>query len=431
MNAFGPWKYGVLLCGVMGCTSLSHPFFTFQPTAGQYFPPFIVEQFPEAARFNAQYRQWDEAQHGMKVIAIRRLSTDNLPQNEANLSWSADGSALGFEIDTGLQKKILVRSLAKTWERELVVLPQTQDNFLSGLVNKNVESYNAGLSWSKDGKRFAFMSNGGQGEYNIYVGALGEKEQPVAPSQSKDGYAVWSPKQDEIVFVSGRTGQGDLYTYDVNAEHVQQLTNQPQADIFPEWHPSGDALVYASGDAATHQIMTIERLKGQWQSPRPLTDAQADLLRPIYSPDGRWLAFYMNRRDHHDTQFDLVVIPAQPTALLRDEDLAMHVVARQVAVDLNTGPAWSPDSRKLFFVVNNAEQFNPIAYYDLFSGDFETLKTQTMMNRDIIMSRLGVLSFRAQVGSWERVFIALTNQSRQLQKTPETLATIRYLPAKG
>jgi hypothetical protein len=38
------------------------------------------------------------------------------------------------------------------------------------------------------------------------------------------------------------------------------------------------------------------------------------------------------------------------------------------------------------------------------------------MNRDLTISRLGVLSFRAQVGVWDRVFIALTNQGIQIQR---------------
>ena len=38
------------------------------------------------------------------------------------------------------------------------------------------------------------------------------------------------------------------------------------------------------------------------------------------------------------------------------------------------------------------------------------------MNRDVVISKYGVLSFRAQDGVWDRVFVALTNQGIQLQK---------------
>ena len=38
------------------------------------------------------------------------------------------------------------------------------------------------------------------------------------------------------------------------------------------------------------------------------------------------------------------------------------------------------------------------------------------MNRDVVISKYGVLSFRAQDGVWDRVFVALTNQGIQLQE---------------
>ena len=34
------------------------------------------------------------------------------------------------------------------------------------------------------------------------------------------------------------------------------------------------------------------------------------------------------------------------------------VVARNVVIDLNTGPAWSPDSRKIFYVKKDPKSFN-------------------------------------------------------------------------
>jgi len=88
---------------------------------------------------------------------------------------------------------------------------------------------------------------------------------------------------------------------------------------------------------------------------------------------------------------------------------------KNVIVDLNTGPAWSPDGQKLLFVKKDPQRFNPIHMYDLAKGQESMIKTGTKMNRDILMSPLGVLSFRAQVGAWDKVFIALTNQGRQLQ----------------
>ena len=100
---------------------------------------------------------------------------------------------------------------------------------------------------------------------------------------------------------------------------------------------------------------------------------------------------------------------------LSDEALTNQLVARDVVVDLNTGPAWTPDARKVIFVKRDPSLFNPIHAYDMYEGKTYYFRTNTKMNRDIMMSKLGVLSFRAQVGAWDKVFVALTNQGVQLQ----------------
>ncbi len=122
------------------------------------------------------------------------------------------------------------------------------------------------------------------------------------------------------------------------------------------------------------------------------------------------------------------MLPMEFSKVYKTLDMTNTIVARDVVVDLNTGPSWSPDSRKIFFVKHDPKLFNPIYGYDLFSGRQYVLETKTKMNRDILMSNLGVLSFRAQVGAWDRVFVALTNQGVQLQKPfSQTLGKVHYV----
>jgi Tol biopolymer transport system component len=103
------------------------------------------------------------------------------------------------------------------------------------------------------------------------------------------------------------------------------------------------------------------------------------------------------------------------------------LIAEDVVIDLNTGPAWSPDSRKVFYVKHDVSVANPIYAYDIASGKSYLFNTNTRMNRDLLISRLGILSFRAQVGAWDRVFLALTNQGAQIQQPVVSTTPIRYL----
>lgn len=407
------------------------PLTEFQAKDGQYFPPFIAKFFPNADRFSREYPTLAQARTDVSMIEIKQLNASDVKFNEANLSWSADGVYLGYEVLLDGFRKIMLKDLAGNFSRELQVIPKGPNNFLDGMVVKSAHSYNAGLRWSRDSTRFAFMSNGGVGEYNIYVGAVGAKEKAVANSPTKDGYATWSPSTNEIAFVSGRSGNGDIYLVDLKSKDVAQLSARKEVDIFPEWFPSGNRIVYSSGDALNHDLHLVERGRRHdpWAKPVALTDWARDDLRPTVSPDGRYVAFYADDGGSTDDnrRWNILVVPYVAGKTYRESELREMVVAKDVVIDLNTGPAWSPDSRKIFYVKRDPSVSNPIFAYDLFTGRSYVFKTKTRMNRDILMSKVGILSFRAQVGVWDRVFVALTNQGLQLQTEDRLRTKIHYL----
>jgi hypothetical protein len=400
----------------------------FEATDGDYFPEFVMGFFAASSKYARQFPTLEQARAKVRLIEVKQLTMGSPSNNEANLSWSADGYYLGYETIEGGFRHIKLKNLVGNYSRKLKVVPKGRNNFLDGMVISSAHSYNAGLRWSKDSTRFAFMSNGGIGEYNIYVGAVGRNEEVVAKSSYKDGYATWSPTNNEMAFVSARSGNGDIYCLDVNSKTVGRLTDSKQVDIFPEWFPDGQGIVYSSGDSRNHSLQILLRKAGQWQKPKNLTLTRSDDLRPTISPDGKLVAFYTDGgRQGAKKDWHIAVVPLGTSRAFKTFETRRMIVAKGVIIDLNTGPAWSPDSKKIFFVKNDPTRFNPIQAYDLFSGRIYEFATATKMNRDILMSPLGILSFRAQVGVWDRVFLALTNQGRQLQTTDHLQSTIHYM----
>ncbi len=413
------WKKTLSSMGFAGADGI--PLNEFKASARDYFPPYIMKFFRGAAFFADVAPTMEKAREGMVLIEVKQLSEGDPPQNESNLSWSADGAWLGFEVSDEIQNKIMVKNIPGDYVRELSVKPARGNDFLEGMVVGSAQSYNASLRWSKDSTRYAFMSNGGTGTYNIYVGAIGGEEKQITRGSTKDGYATWSGASNEIAFVSGRSGSGDIYVVDLATESHARLTRGDEVDLFPEWFPSGNRLVYSSGDAMAHRLMVVSRATtGQpWGEPEPLTTWEQDDLRPIVSPDGRYVAFYST--DGHTGEdglpvWNIHVLKYEPGKSYGVESMTSSIVARNVVIDLNTGPAWTPDGRKILFVRHDPAEFNPICGYDVFTGQSFVFRTKTRMNRDLTISRLGVLSFRAQVGVWDRVFIALTNQGIQIQR---------------
>ncbi|MCX6105694.1 MAG: hypothetical protein NTY08_07695 [Proteobacteria bacterium] len=419
-----PWSKGV------SSPEVGVPLAAFSASNRHYFPRFISQFFPGARAFAKAYPTLESARSDVVLIEVRQLNANETRFNEANLSWSADGVYLGYEVLVDGFRKIMLKDLVGNYSRELQVIPRGSSDFLDGMVTKSAQSYNAGLRWSHDSTRFAFMSNGGIGDYNIYVGAIGAKEESLGNSHSKDGYATWSPVNNEIAFVSARSGNGDIYSLSLSDKKLVRLTRSDEVDIFPDWFPGGNGVVYSSGDALHHSLNMVTRHNDIWRDPYPLTEAGADHLRPTVSPDGEYVAFYAEdiaQSESVQRRWNLVVVPVASGKTYSLVELRSMLVARDVVIDLNTGPAWSPDSRKIFYVKHDVSVSNPIYAYDLFSGRSYLFSTNTKMNRDLLVSKLGILSFRAQIGAWDRVFVALTNQGVQIQTESHLPSKIHYL----
>ncbi|HMC65536.1 MAG TPA: MdsD protein, partial [Gemmataceae bacterium] len=116
----------------------------------------------------------------------------------------------------------------------------------------------------------------------------------------------------------------------------------------PDISPDGKQVAFSHlGD-----IWTVEAIGGV---ARPVTMHEAHDIFPVFSPDGRWIAFSSNRHG----SYDVFVVPAhggKPRRLTFDS-----------AADLVTG--WSPDGKQLLFASTRSTAFPPS--YELYTVPFE------------------------------------------------------------
>ena len=386
------------------------PLRKFVATDSDFFPRFIDKIFPQTNTFELNHSSIDAANRDFSLIGLKRLTGDKNQVNEANLSWSADGVYLGYEEIGKKDRKILIRDLIGAYSHSVFLMPKKEDSLYSSIAGTDQFSFNAGLRWSLDSTHYAFMSNGGVGQFDIYLGAIGLEDRKISNSQSKDGFAVWSPTKKELVFVSGRSGNGDLYLLNVRNDTLKRITASKEPDLFPEWSPNGKEIVFTLRKGKVQQLFVIQKQEGVWsKNPMQLTALGTGVFRPVFSRDGSKIAFYTKNSQSHRYALAIAELNRKNGHSIKK----IRIVSEDVVPDMTTGPAFSPDARYLFYVKNDLSQFNPIALYDFKKSKEELVDTKTQMNRDVKISKLGVLSFRAQVGAWDRVFIALTNTGHQ------------------
>ena len=346
----------------------------------------------------------------VEPLFVRPLVEIESGRNDSNPVWSPQGTFIAFERSVGDNKELRVTLSDGTPVQTIFHLlsqgPSEMKFFFPGVSNET--SYNADITWSPDELRFVFMSNGGEGNYDIYLLDLGGSA-PVRLTEhkEKDGQAQWSPVEDSVVFVSGRTGNGDIYLLDLTTRVLTRLTRGGKAYLYPQWSPDGQKLVMMQGSNENHDIVIISDVSLPRESKKALTTWAADDLRPVWSPDGKKIAFYSNHNAAGDPKiWSIFVIAADGSDPTEGEGLASKAVAVDVVADVETGPAWMPDSNRIIYVKNDRQEYNPLYVADAKLKMSAPLKTDTKMNHDVSCARDGTIAFRAQVNQWDQIFLA-------------------------
>lgn len=359
-----------------------------------------------------------EVNHEMlKKIYIYEIDAESLLRSEGEGTFTADPGGTFF-------RKI----------REVYLEERLGETFAEDLFETSFEeSFNYEFSWFPGSSAFIFTSNAGLGEYNLFIGALDENDRVVEditgtlkPKEfgtyhmitregRKDGQARVSPDGRMIVFTSGRTGNGDLYLLDFESGAIKRLTETEETDLFGRWSPDGNDIVYTTGSKHSHDIHVIRGVKGDAPVDEVLVKWFFDDVMPVYSPDGRWIAFYTtynSERDPFNTKrWGVMIIPADGSAPSSGKDLVSYFHFSDVIKD--KGAAWFPDSNHIMFAKNIDTDYNPIYIYDIVEKEERLVETGTDINHDIAVSAHGLVSFRAQVLGWDRIFIAPTTYFKE------------------
>jgi len=369
--------------------------------------PSPVEELPEGVTVEREAAT--EVPRVIEPLWIRELTEIKPGRNDSSPVWSPSGELIAFERSIGDKKEIIIASQGGTIVQKIYLQLSEDDTmqfFLPGTFEE--VSYNSGISWAPGGDRFVVMSNGGTGNYDLYLGAIGsDGTKRLTDHTAKDGLAHWSPVDDHLVFVSGRTGYGDIYLMDLTTRSLTRLTRGDREYLHPQFSPDGRKIVMTYGSNENHDIYLIGDVKDPLGTLKPLTTWPYDDLRPVWSPDGTKIAFYTNYNEENDPKvWSLAVIAADGSDPREGEGLAMKVVATDIIPDVEQGAAWMPDSHRIVYVQNDRQAYNPIYIVDIEQRANFLLRTGAKMNHDLSCSADGTIAFRAQVEQWDHIHVA-------------------------
>ena len=347
----------------------------------------------------------------IEPLRVQELTAMELGANDSNPSWSPSGELLAFERSTNDRREIIVCRKDGTVIQRIYFRPAPEAEEMSGLFPGVLDeaSYNAGITWSPDENSLVFMSNGGRGNYDLYlIPELGKGTTiRLTENSEKDSHPHWSPIARELVFVSGRTGKADLFLLKLETGETIKLTRGMKSYLYPEWSPDGKRIVMIYGSNDNHDVFLMEDVSRPMETLRPLTNWAYDDLRPVWSPDGKKIAFYTNYNPENDPKkWSIGVIAVDGSGPGDPDNLADKIVATNVVPDIERGVAWMPDSKRIIYVQKDEQAFNPIHLADIEAKTNFAINTGTKMNHDVVCSLHGILAYRAQVEQWDHIYVA-------------------------
>jgi Tol biopolymer transport system component len=213
------------------------------------------------------------------------------------------------------------------------------------------------------GSRIAYTSFR-NGRFDFYVmNADGSKQRRLTTPARSSRLPAWSPDGRRIAYVSGpgvcildfhfvderNAGIGDVDISVTNADGsgLRRLTRDPAVDCAPAWSPDGRKIAFQrsfvrrEGDRVVGLDFDVYVINADGSGEQKLTD-DAVSAQPIWSPDGRKIAFWSGPDGNGGAVYVMNADGSERRLLTRNRP-------REPGANLGH-VAWSPDGSKMLLV---------------------------------------------------------------------------------
>ena len=194
---------------------------------------------------------------------------------------------------------------------DIVILDRSQGRFskISGATEEACPAV------SPDGSMVAFVSDR-RGGYDLWIQPLlngRTKGPPHRLTDHRGSVAVpsFSPDGEWVAYAHLLDGQRDVWISPTRGGVAQRFTEDLAADFNPSFSPDGSNLVFCSNRSGVENLWVAAVEDGRRAGePWQLTDSDGSHWFPVWSPDGKRIAYVM----HHGNENEIYIVEVAPDA---------------------------------------------------------------------------------------------------------------------
>lgn len=314
-----------------------------------------------------------------------------------NPTWSADGTWLAFEVNNNANRVELYvvqiqGGVPKAPQR--VTVPGSSSSFSSA------GTYTANPNWHPKGPLLFEAANAGGSTRLYYLQPGGSSPSEYLSLAAAPGNLAWptvSPDGARIAYISGATGQGDVYLFEASTGKASIAFVSGLPENAPRFSPDGRTVVF-SRNQGTEDLFTYT-IGGQ--GALGLIGGPGDQSRPRYAGPDR-VVFYTNERG--DDRWDVAVAPATPGK-------TRTIIARDIRLPLRSQPQLTPDGEHLVYTSAQPSQDGDVFVVSLAGGEPKRIPTGLVAVGDPSVTTVGgrtYLAFTALPGTdsdWRQLHV--------------------------